>query len=150
MFFGGRKRNCSPDKPTCGWISSKITMKGIFDKSAFLRNTINIERCLQSELPLKKVCSQNWHSYFFHTMINFRFSLHQVITASYVRNTFTDGPLQHLEILHWNIVTSKVNKSHNYHNAMCDSSPLYFTISSSNTSLMLEIIFQWEMQEILT
>ena len=50
-------------------------MKGIFDKSAFLRNTINIERCLQSELPSKKVCSQNCHSYFFHTMINFRFSL---------------------------------------------------------------------------
>ena len=28
FFFFLRRRDCSPDKPTCGWIGSKITMKG--------------------------------------------------------------------------------------------------------------------------
>ena len=75
VFLFSRRRDCSPDMPTCGWIGSKIAMKGIFDKSAFLRITINTERCRQSEPPLKKSLFSKLAFIFFHTMINFRFFL---------------------------------------------------------------------------
>ena len=138
FFFFWRRRDCSPDKPTCRWIGSKITMKGIFDKSAFLRNTINIEWCLQSELPSKKVCSQNCHSYFFHTMINFRFSLSshhcKLRRQRLYRQTssaFGDFALKHsLHLMAINHAT--------------------ITITTRWVTVLLFIIFQWEMQEIRT